>query len=103
MPWVRVKKICAHTITAALYCNSLHEYLETFQKESTINLTKLTILSSFSQRAGKKSRIQRKRKHNRSVLPVSTIQPTTLGEFFSEPIATRPSVSEELNRTPTGV
>ena len=35
--------------------------------------------------------------------PVSTIQPATLGELFSEPFATRPSVNEELNRTPTGI
>ena len=35
--------------------------------------------------------------------PVSSIQPTTLGELFSKPIATRPSVNEELNRTLTGV
>ena len=34
---------------------------------------------------------------------VSTIQPLTLGELFLEPIATRPSENEELNRTPTGV
>ena len=97
------RKICAHTIAAALYCNNLHKYLENFQKESTINLTKLTIPSSVNQRAGKKCRKQRKRKHNRSVSPVSIIQPTTLGELFSEPITKRPSVSEKLNRTPTGV
>ena len=48
------RKICAHTIATALYCNNLHKYLETFQKESTINLTKLTIPSSVSQTAGKK-------------------------------------------------
>ena len=66
-------------------------------------MTKLTVPSSVSQRAGKKSGNQRKRKHNHSVLPVSTIQPATLGELFSEPIETRPSVNEELNRTPTGV
>ena len=35
------------------------------------------------------------------MLLVSTIQPTTLGELFSEPIPTRPSVNEELNQTPT--
>ena len=34
---------------------------------------------------------------------VSTIQPTTLGELFSEPIAMRLCVNEELNQTPTGV
>ena len=31
----------------------------------------------------------------------STIQSTTLGELFSEPIATRSSVNEALNRKPT--
>ena len=31
----------------------------------------------------------------------STIQSTTLGELFSEPIATRSSVNEALNRTST--
>ena len=35
--------------------------------------------------------------------PVSTIQSTTLGELLPEPIATRSSVNEELNRTPTVV
>ena len=34
---------------------------------------------------------------------VSTIQSTTLGELLSEPIATRSSVNEELNQTPTVV
>ena len=34
---------------------------------------------------------------------VSTILPTTLGKLFSELIATRPSVNEELNRTPSRV
>ena len=76
------RKICAHTIAAALYCNNLHKYLETFQKESTINLTKLTIPSSVSQGACKKSKKQRKRKHNRSVSPVSTIQPKLLVNYF---------------------
>ena len=97
------RNICAHTIATVLCCNNLHKYLETFQKESTINLTKLTIPSSVSQRAGKKSGKQRKRKHNRSVSPVSTIQPTTLGELISDPIPTRPSVNEELNQTLTGM
>ena len=98
-----LRKVCAHKIAAAVYCNNLHKYLKTFQKESTINLTKLTIPSSVSQGACKKSTKQRKRKHNRSVSPVSTIQPTTLGKLFSEPIARRPSISEELNRTLTRV
>ena len=49
-----LRKVCAHKIAAAVYCNNLHKYLKTFQKESTINLTKLTIPSSVSQRAGKK-------------------------------------------------
>ena len=97
------RKICTHTIAAALYGNNLHKYLETFRKESTINLTKLTIPSSVNQKAGKKSGKQLKRKHNRSVSPVSIIQSTTLGELFSELIATRSGVNEELNRTPTVV
>ena len=66
------RKICAHTIATALYCNNPHKYLETFQKESTINLTKLTIPSSVSQTADKKSGKQRKRKHKRSGINHST-------------------------------
>ena len=37
------------------------------------------------------------------MLPVPTIQSATLGEVFSEPIATISSVNEELNRALTGV
>ena len=98
-----LRNICAHTIATSLYCNNLHKYLKTFEKEFTINLTKLTIPSSDSQRTAKKSGIQRKQKHNHSMSLVSTILLTTLGELFSELIATRPSVNEELNRTPSRV
>ena len=53
-PGYESRKMCAHTVAAALYGNNLHKYLETFRKESTINLTKLTKPSSVSQKAGKK-------------------------------------------------
>ena len=95
--------ICADTIIAALYGNNLHNYLETFRKESTVNLTKWAIPSSVSRNSGKRSGKQHKRKHNRPVLPVPTIQSATLGEVFSEPIATISRVNEELNRALTGV
>ena len=81
------RKICAHVIAVAIYLDRLKPFLETFVKNSTLNLSKMAT-TNVNSNAGKKGRSRKRvRASSPDVMckPYDVkVQSATLGNLFEE-------------------
>ncbi|XP_066919345.1 uncharacterized protein [Clytia hemisphaerica] len=94
------RRICAHSLAAAMYTDKVNQFLATFKNES-INLTKLTLPSCLQRGAGKK-KAPAKRKQ-----PESVCTNVTLNDIFAEdqngPDVTPPKHAAVVERSSSGM